>query len=92
MTNSYRKEIDKFLNTQGKYGILNQKFIDEYLKIFNRKRKYYEGPGNEKSRTDYGKYTTGKDLDGKYITEKNIFEKLIGKCSVYKEELRAAAS
>ena len=44
MTNSYRKEIDKFLNTQGKYGILNQKFIDEYLKIFNRKRKYYEGP------------------------------------------------
>lgn len=92
MTNSYRKEIDKFLNTQGKYGILNQKFIDEYLKIFNRKRKYYEGPGNEKSRTDYGKYTTGKDLDGKYITEKNIFEKLIGKCSVYKEELRAAGA
>lgn len=59
--------------------------MDEYLKIFNRKRKYYEGPGNEKSRTDYGKYTTGKDLDGKYITEKNIFEKLIGNVAYIKK-------
>lgn len=48
------------------------------------KRKYYVGPGNEKSRTDYGIYRTdGETLD-------NLFGILIGKCSVYPEEYRAA--
>ncbi len=90
---AYRKEIQQVLNTQqGYYPELEDGFCDEYLAIFNRKRKYYEGPGNEKSRTDYGKYTAKLDEKGEYITEKNIFEKLIGKCSVYEEELRAAAA
>ena len=90
---AYRKEIIKILETQSEYyHNLSKEFQEEYLNIFNRKRKYYEGPGNEKSRTDYGKYTTRLDENGEYITEKNIFEKLIGKCSVYEEELRAAAA
>ena len=71
---------------------MSYELCDQYIRIFNRKRKYYEGPGNEKSRTDYGKYTTKMGEDGEYITEENIFEKLIGKCSVYPEELRAAAA
>ena len=71
---------------------MNEEFVNQYMEIFRRKRKYYEGPGNELSRTDYGKYTTKKNDDGKYITEKNIFEKLIGKCSVYKNEFRAAGA
>lgn len=88
---AYRKEILQIFATQREYHKnLTEEFCDEYLIIFNRKRKYYEGPGNEKSRTDYGKYTTKLDEDGEYITEKNIFEKLIGKCTVYPEELRAA--
>lgn len=88
---AYRKEIQQIFVTQiGCHEELSDEFCDEYLAIFNRKRKYYEGPGNEKSRTDYGKYTTRLDEKGEYITEKNIFEKLIGKCSVYEEELRAA--
>ena len=33
-----------------------------------------------------------KDETGQYITEKNIFEKLIGRCSVYPEEIRAAGA
>ena len=90
---AYRKEIQKVFEIQRVYHEeLSEEFEDEYLVIFNRKRKYYEGPGNEKSRTDYGKYTTKLDDAGEYITEKNIFEKLIGKCSIYEEELRAAAA
>lgn len=91
---SYRKEITKFLDTQRKfYMVISDEFIDEYIRIFNRKREYYEGPGNEKSRTDYGRYTTKRDeVTGEFITEENIFEKLIGKCSVYKEEKRASGA
>ena len=86
---SYRKEILKVFETQRKYhDELSDELCDEYILIFNRKRKYYEGPGNEKSRTDYGRYTTKIDENGNYINEDNIFEKLIGKCSVYPEELR----
>lgn len=92
-TDAYRKEIQCIFETQKKYHAnLTDEFCDEYMVLFNRKRKYYEGPGNDKSRTDYGKYTTKIGEDGKYITEKNIFEKLIGKCSVYEDELRGSAA
>ena len=92
-TGSYRKEILTIFDTQKKfYDNLTDDFCDEYMILFNRKRKYYEGPGNEKSRTDYGIYTTKIGEDGAFVTEKNIFEKLIGKCSVYEDELRAAAA
>lgn len=92
-TGAYRKEILTIFDTQKKfYDNLTDDFCDEYMILFNRKRKYYEGPGNEKSRTDYGIYTTKIGEDGEFVTEKNIFEKLIGKCSVYEDELRAAAA
>lgn len=91
-TSSYIKELNKLFEVQQKHGLVNEEFVNQYMEIFRRKRKYYEGPGNELSRTDYGKYTTKKNDDGKYITEKNIFEKLIGKCSVYKNEFRAAGA
>lgn len=90
---AYRKEIQRVFEIQKKYHPeLTDEFCDGYMLIFNRKRKYYEGPGNKKSRTDYGIFTTKLDADGNYITEDNIFEKLIGKCSVYPDELRAAAA
>lgn len=91
---AYRNEVLAILNKQKEHNSkITDEFIEKYIEIFNRKRKYYEGPGNEKSRTDYGKYTTKIDINsGEYITEKNIFEKLIGKCSVYEEELRASAA
>ncbi|MBD5096196.1 MAG: type II CRISPR RNA-guided endonuclease Cas9 [Lachnospiraceae bacterium] len=91
---SYIKEIITILNTQKTYhSEISDSFINEYLLIFKRKRKYYEGPGTELSRTDYGIYTTKIDSEsGEYIIEKNIFEKLIGKCSVYPDELRASAA
>ena len=90
---AYRKEIQKVFEIQKKYHPeLTDEFCDGYMLIFKRKRKYYEGPGNEKSRTDYGIFTTQLDANGDYIKKANIFEKLIGKCSVYPDELRAAAA
>ena len=92
-TAAYRKEIEQILSVQQKYNDkLTESFINEFLAIFNRKREYYIGPGNENSRTDYGVYTTQKDENGKYITEENLFDKLIGKCSVYPDERRAAGA
>ena len=90
---AYRREIEQIFNIQCEFeSSLTEDFVSDYLCIFNRKRKYYEGPGNELSRTDYGKYTTQIGVDGKFITEENIFEKLVGKCSIYPDELRAAAA
>lgn len=93
-TGAYKKEIIAILTKQqNSYAFLTDEFVEEYIKIFSRKREYYVGPGNEKSRTDYGKYTTQIDPEtGEYITEENIFEKLIGKCSVYKNLTRAAGA
>ena len=91
---SYREEIKAILKEQAKhYKMLNKEFRDAYLNIFNRKRAYFEGPGNELSRTDYGKYTTKIDkATGEYITEENIFEKLVGRCTIYPEERRASSA
>ena len=82
------------MNTQKKFhSILSDEFCQQYIDIFRRKRKYYEGPGKENSRTDYGIYTTQKDQNtGEYLTYNNLFERLIGKCSVYPEEYRAAGA
>lgn len=93
-TSAYNKELTQFLNVQKQYHtFLTEDFINQYMEIFNRKREYYVGPGNEKSRTDYGIYTTKIDPSTyEYITEENLFEKLIGKCSVYPDELRAAGA
>ncbi len=92
-TSAYKKEIEELISVQDNLGNeLDKDFIKKYFEIFSRKRKYYEGPGNELSRTDYGIYTTKIDENGNYITDKNLFEKLIGKCSVYPEEMRASAA
>lgn len=84
-TSDYEKEARKILETQADYNKqITAEFIDDYVEILTQKRKYYHGPGNEKSRTDYGRFrTNGENWD-------NIFEILIGKCSFYTEEDRAS--
>ncbi len=93
-TSAYKKEVVAILKMQqNSHDFLTEEFVEKYIDIFSRKREYYVGPGNKKSRTDYGIYTTRFDLEkGEYFTEKNIFEKLIGKCSVYRDLTRAAGA
>ena len=89
----YREQAAEILETQLRYNDrLTEDFAADFMELFNRKRAYYDGPGNEKSRTDYGKYTTKRDENGHFITEENIFEKLIGTCSVYPSERRASGA
>lgn len=84
-TADYKKEAEQILETQALYyPQISPKFIEDFITILTSKRKYYHGPGNEKSRTDYGRYRTdGTTLD-------NIFDILVGKCSIYSDEYRAA--
>ena len=90
-TSAYRKEAEIILRKQQEFNNkITDEFIEDYLTILTGKRKYYHGPGNEKSRTDYGRYTTKKDSEGKYITLDNIFGVLIGKCTFYPDEYRAS--
>ncbi|MFS9171561.1 type II CRISPR RNA-guided endonuclease Cas9 [Streptococcus infantis] len=90
-TSAYRKEAERILRKQQEFNNkITDEFIEDYLTILTDKRKYYHGPGNEKSRTDYGRYTTKKDSEGKYITLDNIFGVLIGKCTFYPDEYRAS--
>lgn len=86
-TSAYKSEAEKILKVQKQfYNEIDNDFIDRYLKILVGKRDFYTGPGNEKSRTNYGIYKT----DGRTI--ESIFEELIGKCSIYTDEQRAPSS
>lgn len=84
-TSAYRKEAERILRKQQEFNNkITDEFIVDYLSILTDKRKYYHGPGNEKSRTDYGRFRTdGTTLD-------NIFGVLIGKCTFYLNEFRAS--
>jgi len=84
-TSAYRKEAERILRKQQEFNSkITDEFIEDCLKILTGKRKYYHGPGNEKSRTDYGRFRTdGTTLD-------NIFGILIGKCTFYPDEYRAS--
>ncbi|WP_049513340.1 type II CRISPR RNA-guided endonuclease Cas9 [Streptococcus anginosus] len=84
-TSSYKKEAERILKKQQEYNQdISDEFIQDYLTILTGKRKYYHGPGNENSRTDYGRFRK----DG--TTLENIFGILIGKCTFYPDEYRAA--
>lgn len=71
---AYRKEIERVFTVQKQFHPeITDAFEEKFLELFNRKRKYYEGPGNEKSRTDYGIYTTKIGEDGKFFYRKEYF-------------------
>lgn len=82
---AYVKEIGVLLNQQGK----NEKFIEKYLDIFNRMRRYDIGPGSEKSPTPYGMYYLDENNKLK-CKENNLWYETIGKCTVYNKEFRGA--
>jgi len=86
-TGAYEREALQILNEQRKYyEQIDNNFIEKYIDILTRKRDFYVGPGDENNRTNYGIYKT----DGRIID--SIFEELIGKCSIYKDEQRAPSA
>ena len=82
---AYVKEAEAILAQQSKtYPEIVEVFQPTYLDLLTRKRPFYVGPGNEKSRTDYGIYrTTGETLA-------HLYADLIGTCSIFPEEKRTA--
>ena len=94
------REIRRLIEVQNKYyPELNQEFItslfgtDNKEGIFNRKRKFWEGPGSINSFTEYGRFNSDDEVKD-YLAkkqenpsyEKYLFEDLIGKCSVDPDE------
>ena len=80
---AYRKEIQRVFEIQKKYHPeLTDEFCDGYMLIFNRKRSIMKVLEMKSQGQIMAEFTTKLDANGNYITEDNIFEKLIGKCSV----------
>ena len=89
------KELEAILQKQKEFYPELQKILSNEEKglipLFNRKRKFWEGPGSENSFSPYGRFKNENDTveyqklkqQGK---EKYLFEELIGHCSIYKEE------
>ena len=63
----YLDEINKVLDKQIEFGLINEKFKKEYLNIYNSRRSYAKGPG--------GNSPYGGDLIEK-MTGKCVFDKL----------------
>lgn len=89
----YEKEARKILETQKNFhNKITDEFIEKYISLLKTKREYYIGPGNDKSRTNYGVYKTSGE------TKLNLFDELREKCSIYNgkngmdEELRASGA
>lgn len=80
-TSDYVKEISKILSNQN----LSEEQNKEIISCITRRREYYEGPGSEKSPTQYGRFI---EKDGEIICI-DLIEKMTGKCSIFKNELRA---
>lgn len=82
---SYKKEAIAIITEQMKhYPQLNDDFLSEYINLLLRQRPFYVGPGNEKSRTDYGIYQT----NGETLT--HLYASKIGNCSLYPDEQRVS--
>lgn len=84
---AYANEVNQILVKQVEYyPVIDQEFVDEAQSLIHRKREYFQGPGNEKSRTDYGIYKTdGRTLD-------NLFDELIGVDKINGERRASASS
>lgn len=77
----YRDEIEKVLDSQIKFGLINEEFKNEYIKTWGNQRHYSKGPG-------YAKII--KDEQGKIIRVDspyggNQIEKMTGICKFTKE-------
>lgn len=80
-TEDYVKELQEILEHQD----LSEDLKQDIVNIVQRRRRYDQGPGSEKSPTPYGSY---RIVDGQ-LKRVNLIDVMRGKCSVYPDELRA---
>ncbi|MBN0970842.1 type II CRISPR RNA-guided endonuclease Cas9 [Mycoplasma phocoeninasale] len=84
------RELEKIFEVQkDKYDSkLFNEFKDKYFNLFNYLRSYQQGPGSINSYSSYGIYE--HDENGKlYKKYDAVWEKTIGKCSIFANENRA---
>ncbi|AOG60899.1 CRISPR-associated protein Cas9 [Spiroplasma helicoides] len=78
----YKREIEKILETQVKFNVVDKDFCEKYLELFDRKRQYFDGPGwTTSSKTQKSKYG--------WKDEKEFFERLSGYDTYDSKEKRA---
>ena len=70
----YEEEINKVLDTQIKFGLINNEFKENYINIWKSQRHYSEGPGY------YYKIIDGKKEKIRSPYGGNLIEKMVGKC------------
>ena len=70
----YEEEINKVLDSQIKFGLIDNKFKEEYLNIWKSQRHYSEGPGY------YYEYIDGKKEKLRSPYGGNLIERMVGKC------------
>ena len=80
-TEQYIKELDKIFENQN----LRSEIKEEIRNIIKDRREYYEGPGNSKSLTPYGRFIL---KDGE-VVEINFIDKMRGTCTLFPKEKRA---
>ena len=78
----YLEEINKVLDSQIKYGLINEKFKNEYLEIYNSRRNYAKGPGGDSA--------YGGDLITKMTGKCNFDNELRAPKRAYSSELFVA--
>lgn len=80
-TEDYIKELRQIFSNQN----ISLDLQDKIIEIIKSKREYYEGPGNEKSITPYGRF----QIENGRLIEISMIDKMRGHCSIYPEEFRA---
>ncbi|MGL5640553.1 MAG: type II CRISPR RNA-guided endonuclease Cas9, partial [Mycoplasmoidaceae bacterium] len=80
----WKNEIIHLLKTQKK----DNTFVDEYMELLTRFRKYSEGPGSQKSPSEYGLWKINPETKEVFKDGDNLWDNTIGKCTIYPDIIR----
>ncbi|MDW2930943.1 type II CRISPR RNA-guided endonuclease Cas9 [Mesomycoplasma ovipneumoniae] len=79
-------EIKKVFEVQN----IDDEFQKSFLRLFNYIRDFAKGPGSLHSASEYGIWKFDKEQNKIVQQYDNIWDKTIGKCSIFPNELRAS--
>lgn len=70
----YKREIEALLDKQIEYGVINKEFRGKYIKLFNRRRDYSEGPQDGPYKVDFGVMAGTCVFDGERRACKDAYD------------------